>query len=271
MAPEERRTQRPRRPLSSAFYLARGEQRYSLRAGGAGPVGISWFGTALVQAASLCRFPLILLSSAQPVGVSFLTGYPMPKSQLRMTLGGKWSVSEFRRLLKSIEGLYNLLALPIVLREQFEIWRDQAPFLEEFYLRYRGPAKRPVGRSPFLVWWPPPFGQVMRSMPDILGPERSATIAAIHLESPGVVKIDLGIAELVKEIRDLIRWASNGRTADKLQILERKIGILRDLGYSPREIRSAIRRGEREVDVLLGFVEEGKLLPTDSELDDRPE
>lgn len=104
----------------------------------------------------------------------------------------------------------------------------------------------------------------MRAMPDILGPERGLTIRVIHLESPGEIKVDLGVAEVVKEIKELIRWLADGRTADKLEILERKVGLLRQLGYSNEEIRRLIQKGERELDILLGLVRDKKLIPKES-------
>lgn len=74
------------------------------------------------------------------------------------------------------------------------------------------------------------------------------------------IKVDLGRAEVAKELREWTRWLTNGRTADKLDILERKVRILKEVGYSEDEIRRAMSKGDVALDRLLGLAKEGKLL-----------
>lgn len=72
--------------------------------------------------------------------------------------------------------------------------------------------------------------------------------------------MDLGLAEVAKELREWTRWLTNGRKVDKLEILERKVRILKEVGYSEGEIRRAMSKGDVALDRLLGLAKEGKLL-----------
>ncbi len=181
----------------------------------------------------------------------------MPKTQLHIELGGNYSFPEFLDLLHAIETIYDVEALPMVVREISELTSGQVPLNLREKLD-KDSRTRWLSKYPFAPWLPP-LSRILREMPHILGPERVMKISSIHLGSPGEMKIDLGLAEVAKELRELFRWLTNGRTTDRLENLERKIRILRDVGYPEEEIRKAMLRGDAALDRLLGFAKQQKL------------
>lgn len=182
----------------------------------------------------------------------------MANVQLQIGLSGNYSVLEFRELLSAVETLYNLAALPIVVSEFVAVARNRLPIEAWQRLFRRGPAEWFL-EYPFAPWLPP-LSRILREMPRVLGPDRVMMIKSIHLESPGDIKIDLGLAEVAKELREWFRWLTDGRTTDRLENLERKIQILREVGYSEEEIRKAMLKGDAALDRLLGFARQKKLL-----------
>jgi hypothetical protein len=182
----------------------------------------------------------------------------MPRTQLQLEVGADYSVPEFIELFQALETLYNLAALPIVVAEIAAAARNQLqpPFWQ---------TPLPPNDVRWLLEYPfaprlRPLSRLIREMPRVLGPERLMRIRSIHLESPGDIKVDLGLAEVAKELREWTRWLTNGRTTDKLEILERKVRILKEVGYSEDEIRRAMSKGDVALDRLLGLAKEGKLL-----------
>jgi len=182
----------------------------------------------------------------------------MPRTQLQLEVGADYSVPEFIELFRALETLYNLAALPIVVGEIAAAVRNQLP--PTFWQ-----AQWPHNDARWLLEYPlapwlRPLSRLVREMPRVLGSERLMRIRSIHLESPGDIKVDLGLAEVAKEFREWTRWLTNGRTADKLEILERKIRILKEVGYSEDEIRKVMAKGDIALNKLLGLAKEGKLL-----------
>ena len=169
----------------------------------------------------------------------------MPRPQLTIRVEGSWSVTDFRKMLGAFETLYHVLALPVIIDEELRRLREEIPppFWQEFFFRMR-PPKRWLLTYPFVPWLPP-LTRVLREMPRILGHERGMVISAIRMESPGDIKIDLGLAEVVKELRELLK---------------------RNLGYSEEEIRKAITKGDGALNQLLGFTRDQKLLLANTEI-----
>jgi hypothetical protein len=190
----------------------------------------------------------------------------MAKTQLNIQLGENYTFPEFIELLSAIEALYDFEALPIVVREISDLARSQLP--PDVWTKMTQDSRtRWLSEYPFAPWLPP-LSRILREMPRILGPQRVMTISSIHIGSPGEVKVDLGLAEVAKELREWVRWLANGRTADRLDILERKVRILREVGYSEEEIRKVMLKGDAALNKLLGFVKQQKLLPKKTEIID---
>lgn len=172
------------------------------------------------------------------------TSFVRERERITFRLSDNWNVRELAGLLFVLDELYSLLALPDFLHGWFE----------------RLPGRGEILPLDFLPpWILPDFDYAIHQLHTWLREDQVLTVVSIHLESPGTLKIDLGLAEVVKEFRKLMRWVDTGRTMDHLNILKEKMDLLHSMGYSDEVIRNAVWRGEQHVNYLLGLRQRGKL------------
>lgn len=191
---------------------------------------------------------------------------------LKMKMAGRWSAQDLQTFLESIDGLYNFLFTLNIFEKTIKDYERFIMKFVEFSTR-RG-----------LRWWRRRYPQffpypsltpaVRRPVQDIIGNldvyvpfEQRLQLYSIEYKSPGSINFQGG-GETIRELREwLERWyTKEGKRIRQLEveekeldIMERKMEILRKVGYNELEIRELMGFGEKKYKPINSLVKEGKL------------
>lgn len=200
----------------------------------------------------------------------------MPKEReiFEMKMTERWSVQDLQTFLESIDSLYNFL---FTLNTLEEISRDYEHFIREFgefppgeYLGkffYRWFRKYPQFLLPYPFIAPIP----KRPVQDIIGNldiyvpfEHRLQLYRVEYKSPGSISFQ-GVADIIRELREwFTEEGKMKRQIDvemkKIDLIEKKIEVLKKLGYNVLEIRELMGFGEKKSKIIEGLIKEGKLL-----------
>src|SRR3990167_6788431 len=156
---------------------------------------------------------------------------------LKMEMAGRWSAQDLQTFLESIDSLYNFLFTLNIFEKIIEV----------------GP------RPPC-----PPrrVGHVIKKLDEYVPLEQRLQLYSIEYKSPGSINLQ-GVGGIIRELRELLeRWCSKeGKRRRQLEvegkeldIVERKIEILRKIGYNELEIRELMGFGEKKYKTIDGLI-----------------
>lgn len=171
-----------------------------------------------------------------------------PRSTLQIGTDDQWRVVDLVKLLDAIGSLYAVYSIV------------SEPLSNDFPGReLNWPSKKWSRRRR-----PSDYGLLTRARRI----ERQLRIVAINIGSPGFVSIEGG--QIIAQVRELVKdlqWRNRTeRTADELRVQKQKVELLReqiaalkDLGYSPIEIRRLLSEANYSVNVLDTGIRQGRI------------
>lgn len=202
------------------------------------------------------------------------------KQVLRVRIDGHWEASEFAMSLSALDHLYTLrfgLALEVEeLRELRDFYLD-GPFSP--LPRSMRDVRRWAKLAPSLVRSAGgPVGR--RPVHSLLEPDERLVVRRVIYGSPGLKDL-LGVGEIVGHVKDLLirlidLWSTRRQRSleDDRRALENQqlqvgiardfVGVLKEAGYSKRELRQVVASVVHEQKPLVGLIAAGKIISADT-------